>query len=490
MIPLSQQPIQAVSSKWKWIFGSSILTLLLFFFVPTFQLGFLFDDWGELGNARWTAWPPILNNLSPNSPVWRTMYYIWWKSLMSTVGTRPVPYHVVHLIQHSVCTLWVYFLTRYLSRSERTGLAAAFFFSLHKVMAITVAWDSTIIDSFMVLFGIPTFFFYTFAVNATDRFKKLGWYLLCYAFSLLTLKSKLSAVMFPAMLVMFEFFWGGKGFIKNTIKRQWPIWTIYLIFAISSIPSLREPNPGYESQLGLISYWKGLMWYLSSTTLSDNQIHMAVYSSIGLNFVFISALGLAISQFRKKPTLIFGVLWFMISLFPVAILVTHHFDHHLYFPMVGASLFVGAATDWLLSKTEFKPWLTAVTALFLISVYFYRGYPIAKLDVDGLFDAHAKNERTLNGIKTLYPTFPEHTHFYFNGRPPASLMDNGSSLRILWNSISVKASIIPDPEKLKAAVHGDASAPAEDRFDPKTEKRVVLNYQDSGEVTDITKEFE
>lgn len=339
-----------------------VISLLLFtsaLYYPSLFSGFLFDDWEELEHARDFEWFSWIASLSPFSGLWRPMFYLLWAMIFKIAPTNPVPYHVAHLGLHlfSISAVWA--LGRMLLDNRFAALAAAFFFALHKANAGGVMWNSGATDTLAVTFAIPAFCCYLFY---RDTAPKRRWLLLlsCVLYYL-ALKSKLMAITLPILLVLYELCLVSQPFrtkIINIIRLQWPYWVISAVYLWAFLAQGLPAEGAYEPVFSIGHFLESANWYLSRILFDVDPSRQTLLS------VFLGA-ALILAIVLRNRQMVFGWLWFLISLGPVAPLAAHRSETHLYLPIIGFCIYTAALLAWFRIRVRPVGSLAIITTLGL-----------------------------------------------------------------------------------------------------------------------------
>lgn len=418
-----------------YLIGLSLIFLVtIVIYYPSLFVGFMFDDWGDLGNAYKMNLISWWKEFSPLSPIWRSMAYMTWFLEAELFGFEPLYYHIAHLILHGINIFLVSYLTLKLTRNYWSALGAALFFAMAKALVTPVVWCSAAIDQKLVLFGIPSLLLYIKSRNQEGSFYRKKWiYLLgSYVLFYLTLKSKLLAVAFPAAYVLYDLFYKTPKnkkefyrFVVELVKHNLVIWVLLILFAVGNFAMPAEGE--YGVTLSPINYLQSFRWYFSNAVFNILQDGVAVFM-----LVTLCLLG---AVFLKSRAAIFGFCWFAITIIPVAILKTHHFEHHLYLPIVGlAIMFSDLIVTGLNRFIKSKKVLIAIS--FLLCVFYIRTNQLMIDDfIKSAQQGWLRTSQTLMDLKTIGSNLSKkETNFIVYPRPASSLFDFDFTLRIVFGT--------------------------------------------------------
>ena len=145
-------------------------------------------------------------------------------------------WHLDNVILHLLCTFLVFFIGRKMGLNIWAALLFAGLFGVHPMRVESVAWVTERKD---VLFG----FFYLVAMlyylkYITEQKKKLYMAIIAVSF-VLSLFSKIQAVIFPISMILLDYYFDGKLDFKKMLKK-WPFFIGSLLIGLKNIQSLSE----------------------------------------------------------------------------------------------------------------------------------------------------------------------------------------------------------------------------------------------------------
>lgn len=433
-ISQSRQGLSAILNKIKvnraicfgWLFLIYIVSRLYY---PTLFTGFMHDDWGDLGNSGGNIWDH-LKTLSPFLNNWRSMAGITWALEHYFFGNEPLYYHITHLCMHLLNTFFVFLLARKLFGHTWAAFFGAFFFSVSKALITPVAWNSAAIDQKLVLFFVPSLLFYIHYQTS----QKKSWMILVlsYIFFYLGLKSKLMGVTFPAIYLVYELVFRTRNemtakpgtYFWQVAKINLPFWILLFCYSLAHYAMPREGE--YGVSLEFFHYWRSVGWYLNHATGNILQ------SSENIGLMAFVICGLAVLWRSRLIT--FGILWFLITIFPVAILLTHHFEHHLYLPMVGFGLVLSGILDKIF-RSKLKKVRVIGPPLFAVLLYFYMQSGRHYFDefAEFMVPQWARSQKAMSDMREAFPDLPAgKTTFVVYPRPGAAIFNFDYTLQMIF----------------------------------------------------------
>ncbi|MBI4912071.1 MAG: tetratricopeptide repeat protein [Acidobacteria bacterium] len=284
---------------------------------------------------------------------------------VSLFGSNPAGHHLVNLGLHLLNTALLLLLLRRITGNFWPSAAVAALFALHPLHVESVAWVSERKDVLSMLFWLLATGSYVRYVRRPS-WRSYGLLLLLFALGLL---SKTMLVTLPLTLLLLDFWPLGRMGNeaqpwRERLRLGWkllpeklPLLLLALIAGSATLWAQRIIGAMSTSQeLGLRdrfmnvlrAYWKYLELTVWPNDLSPFYPHPG--SSIpwwvgGLCATFLAGMtALAVQQARRRPFMLVGWLWYLVTLLPVSGLVQvgaqAHADRYTYVPLVGIFLMV------------------------------------------------------------------------------------------------------------------------------------------------------
>jgi protein O-mannosyl-transferase len=200
---------------WPLLFVMVALTLLAY--KPVWHAGFIWDDDDHLtANPAMTA-PDGLRKIWSSLAVSRyyplTLTTFWLEHRLW--GLKPMPYHVVNVVVHSVNGVLLFLLLR--RWRMRAAWLAAMAWMLHPVNVESVAWITELKNTQSGLF----FFLAVLCFLRSGWGKGGGWYTAAVVCGLAAMLSKPSTVVLPVVLLLCEW-WERGGWRRADVWRVAP----------------------------------------------------------------------------------------------------------------------------------------------------------------------------------------------------------------------------------------------------------------------------
>lgn len=371
----------------KRLFGNRYLSIALLFSVaflvysPTLFNGFVFDDNMQVLGNRWItdiryigdiflySAGAFVDSSHPGSNFYRPVMHLVYTAVYHVFGLNPIGFHLVNITLHALNSVMVFILASFLlsdggaKTSVSKGnylppLLAGLLFALHPVNTEAVSWVAAVPELTFTFFYILAFYLHASSGAGLSSPR----YVLSVIFYFSALFCKETAIVLPAMLLVYDY--SKKG--TRAIKR----WFVYLPYlaAASGYLLLRRHAVGglsHHRVLNLTDYeWvinipPTLAKYVYKLVLPINlnamyELHPArsiatPKAALAAVFVLILASVFAV-LLKRRDTVLITLSWIFIPLLPVLYLpaLTQGFaDRYMYLSTAG----FGVLAAWGLKKT-------------------------------------------------------------------------------------------------------------------------------------------
>lgn len=383
-------------------FLHKILPILILFLAAfavygnTLNNTFLWDDEGAiLTNKYIHEWGYFLNFFSEGMFAGSGSLSYYWRPVVLSIFSIEwhifhewvVGYHIVNILLHTIDAILIFYLFRLIFYREMLAFAAALFFAIHPLQTEAVTYISGISDplvTFFILFGTVTY------IKAKEGSVHERLFLLATLLSFIfALMSKESAIMMPGILFLSDLFtrrnlapsWYN---IKTSLEKLYPLFLVLALYIISRLTILNFVKDLPTSPLSIPLYERTLTFFHAFSIyirllFAPFHLHMewalpvektifSVPVLIGIFFVVIF-LTLIITQYKKRPEVSFGLMWFLIALSPsmnIFIPTTALLSEHwLYISLPGFFLAFFALTEEFFRSVFLR---TLLPALFIVWV--------------------------------------------------------------------------------------------------------------------------
>jgi tetratricopeptide (TPR) repeat protein len=351
-----------------------VLLLAVAVYATALPNGFVYDDWDLILNNAWLRSGPFLDVVRLGyweSSRGGSFYYRPVVSLTYWIdhrlwGERPFGYHLTNLLLHGGASLLLLALARRWLPSPRAALAAAAIFAVLPVHTQSVAWIAGRTDL------LATFFFLAALLMAQRAVESRSASLHAASFGALALAllSKEMAASYPAALALHASFTGARGDPANGerrgfgwISRRWgpaiagasaivAAWLgLRLLIVGRAVGYTDDPHAWWTRASGtasrLLAVPSIVSFYLARVVVpwklgfesGLHPVHAPGLSQLAPPIAVLLIGGAAVAVLgRREPAILFGALWFLTTLLPVANvfpIFESAMEHFVYLPSAG-----------------------------------------------------------------------------------------------------------------------------------------------------------
>jgi hypothetical protein len=368
--------------------GAALFAVLILLFLianrGAYQGYFEGDD---LDNLAWTQQVQPLDMARDLIPPWyfanhfRPLGYLYFAVMGQIAGLR-FPWYVALLHAFHLLNLWI--LWRLLKRFKvgtLAALAGTLFFAFHMAVFDAYWKPMYIFDVLCALFCLLSLLSYTHRK-----------WILSFVCFWLAFKAKELAVMLPAVLALYEYWFGDKRW-----KRLIPFFAVSLFFGLQALLA----NPGVETDYALSFSPRSL---LKTTSFYASELFLLPY----LGFVV-----LALPFIVRDRRVHFGLACLGLLLLPMLGLPGRLYGAYLYAPLVGASIALAA-----LAAGGKRHRTAALLALFF-AVWIPFNYSQLRANRRATLTAANDNHTYVSTLAELPQTLPDARAFVYDGAPSA-----------------------------------------------------------------------
>ena len=334
-------------------------------------------------NGYVTSNPHVAGGITGENVIWAftsldevtgNWHPITWLSHMADVqfyGMNPRGHHLTSVVIHAISSLLLLlFLFRCTGSLWQSSFVAALF-ALHPLHVESVAWVAERKDVLSAFFWLLTLLFYAEYVAK----RKPALYLLSLFSFVLGLMAKPMLVTLPIVMLLMDF-WplqryrhGGEelgecrvsGRITACIKEKIPFFIFSFLSAVitiyaqnkgGAIKSLDVIPIGLRTENALLAYIKYIaktLWPRNLAVLYPLSPSIPLWQAIGSLLVLLFFSAAVIRARHRRPYLVAGWFWFLVTLVPVIGLIQvgcqSMADRYTYIPVIGLFIIVawGAA---------------------------------------------------------------------------------------------------------------------------------------------------
>jgi tetratricopeptide (TPR) repeat protein len=328
---------------------------------------------------------------------WHPLTWLSHQLDVQLYGLNPRGHHLANVAYHAGSAVLLFlFLFRFTGALWRSAFVASMF-AVHPLHVESVAWVAERKDVLSAFWGFLALFFYSeYAIS-----KKAGIYLLAFASFIVGLMAKPMLVTLPLLMLVLDY-WPLKRFDFVSVEFYSPYWPRFKSLVL---PLLREKIPFFvctclSAAITIIAQNKGGampgMADMSVRIRIENSVvaygkyifqmlyphDLAVLYPMPSSFSYLQisaslfALALITSgtlYFRqRRPYLISGWLWFLVTLLPVIGLVKAGSqamaDRYTYIPLTGLFIMIAWGVPEVTRKHRYQKYVFGLLAGLVIGV--------------------------------------------------------------------------------------------------------------------------
>ncbi len=278
----------------------------------------------------------------------------WWSHMLDVqlFGFNPAGPHLVNVALHAANSVLLFLLLCRLTGAHWRATVVAALFALHPLHVESVAWVAERKDMLSTMFWMLTLFCYARYAGL----RTIGSYLLTLAAFILGLMAKPMLVSLPLVMLLLDYWPLGR---VEAWRRDW--WRLLLekmpfllLAALSCLVTFFAQQSG-ESVTSLENsplvgrianalasyaiYLGKMLWPAKLAVFYPYDYDLPLWPSILAALLLIAVSILAFRQHRKRPYLLVGWLWYLITLLPVIGIVQVGLqamaDRYTYIPLTG-----------------------------------------------------------------------------------------------------------------------------------------------------------
>jgi protein O-mannosyl-transferase len=304
-------------------------------------------------------------------------------------GKNPAGHHATSIFWHSLNGVMAFLALRKLTGAFWPSALAAAIFAWHPLRVESVAWIAERKDVLSLFFGLLTLWAYAaFAQRWRDsEFGAWRYYLLTLAALAIGLMCKPTLVTIPFLLLLLDL-WPlerltlkTRPFARTAARLILEKVPMVLLAIASSIVTFRVQKAGgavietislksrlANSIVSVVEYLKNFFWPLHLSMGYPNPDHLPAATVAGAIALLAIVTILGLWQWRTRPWIVVGWLWFLGTLVPMIGIVKVGLqgmaDRYTYFPMLGIEI----AIIWTIAGWSINRMVSFVaTALVLIA---------------------------------------------------------------------------------------------------------------------------
>jgi len=326
-LPLNKKGFLNIESHYNWwILGVIIFTIILY--KNILNAGFIYysDDLYILNND-------LIKDFSVAGIKKIFVSYFYHGYIPITLLTYAIEYHfwgdtpylylITSLFFHLINTYLVFRFIHKLTKNPLTGILAALFFAIHPMHVESVLWIAERKDLLFVMFYLIGAIYY---ISYLKNNLKIKYFIIVCVFLLLSMLSKPSALTFPALLALIDYYYNRKFDFRAISEKVFQfvlIGSLGLIYYINFPRHVSDLSFTFIDRIFMGGY--SFLFYFTKAFAPFNLSLMRPYPPTPLPTIYyiytiisvLIVIALLIYIIRKLKTskiLIFGLMFFLIHI--------------------------------------------------------------------------------------------------------------------------------------------------------------------------------
>lgn len=318
-------------------------------------------------------------------PWYRPMLLLSYAVDYSLWGLNPIGYHVVNILLHIFSAVLLFFIVLKLFKKTSIAFLSGFIFLIHPVQTEAVSYVSGRADLLLVFFLLISFFSFLYLTDTSNTKNKAKFLFISLTTFILAMLSKETAVIFPALLVLYCLALKHEGYkiSKSELLLLAPYAVLATVYQILRITILNFNNTyssfGQDLAYRILMffktlplYWQKLVWPINLRYHYETQLpikHLDPQVIISILIIILLVILLKFYRVHRK-LLLFGFGWFFISMGPASgILIPINFiigERWLYLSAIGLFIVIAVLIVKLLDYlSQYKTWKTIIILLLI-----------------------------------------------------------------------------------------------------------------------------
>ncbi len=375
------------SSTRSFLTAFSICIVTLVVFIPALQCDF--TNWDDnflitknplIKDFSITGIGKIFSSFSLNHyhPFVLLTYAIEYKLF----GLSPFHFHLSNVILHALNVLLVYFLAKLIIGNKISAIIVALLFAIHPLRVESVVWIAErkdVLSTFFIFLSLISYIYYR---TTNNNFQVV----FAFVFFISALLSKAMAITTPLLFILYDYYKEGK-LEKNKVYQLIPFFSFSFLFGVIAV--IAQYSTGFSANDPTFNFLKSfflpthsLVFYLVKFLYPFNLSPVYPYPEIvGANYsmlFWLSPLIVALIVYlvyrfgRQNRLLIFGFLFYLISMLPVIQFIPVGrmiaADRFSYLPLFGIMLIISQIIPLLINTFNKKYFLKILLFVNLVGI--------------------------------------------------------------------------------------------------------------------------
>ncbi len=431
-----------------------VIGFLVFGFNLNNQLFWDDDDWiiqnpfvHDFQHIKEIFTENILSGFGLNSNYYRPLLLVSFAFNWVLHGANSFGYHLVSNFFHIGSAILIFLLLttrRFVVFGQRAAFLAALFWLIHPLNTEAVTYISGRGDPMSVFFMLLALWLYVIAQGISRKFWLLSGSILSMVLAVL---SRETAILFPALLMIFLLFFEYKDRVWTALKKSFiasiPFWIVSIVYFLLRLTVLNFNNTLnfyskaniYTENLSyrlftfghvLVEYFKLILVPLNLHMERDLPIKTSLFQwPVWLAVIIVTVILFVWYVLYKKSEAGkidpihhrvwgFSWTWFFVGLAPVSGIIPINaimYEHWLYLPLVGVAILFGFYLSKLLSVLKSKRFLYSLVIAVIVAYASFLSILTIKRNIvwgnpvgfyEDILRYNPETVRVINNLANLY----------------------------------------------------------------------------------------
>jgi tetratricopeptide (TPR) repeat protein len=327
---------------------------------------------------------------------WQPLTWISYMADWELFRLSPAGYHLTNLLLHGASTILLWLALRRMTGAPAASAFVAALFALHPLHVESAVWIAERKGLLSGLFWTLSLLAYSWYVERPSAWRMLS-VIVCFGLGLM---SKSIVVTLPCLLLLLDYWplgriagvgWTGalarplpKRSLPRLLLEKAPLLGLAALSsiltvlaqrrmgAVNSLEMLPIPMRVQQAVVCFAEYVRKMFWPMDLAVFYPNPYQWSIWL-VGASALLLGVItALAVREFRPKPYLIVGWLWFLGVLFPVSGLFQAGeqamADRYTYLALTGLSVMVVWAAIDFCREAKVNAWVPRSAAVATLAI--------------------------------------------------------------------------------------------------------------------------
>lgn len=385
-----------------------LLSALLIPLLPSWNLGFVSDDYGHLVEA---ARLPIT---SSTDALHRPLRNILFRLASAVFGLNPAPYHFVMIALDLILVALLYRFVLLLNDGRYAAFVAAAIFGFFPRSHQSLFWVAAAQDTVVGICAL-------IACSAFLRYRRTGRWATCIlalvSFSIALGFKETATAILPLLILLDATF--GRQKSGSEVNHRWKAFLpflivtgLYLTWVLGDGAAQRyygAQNFSQAVKLAAKFVLNMLVPFSSPVEVREVLGHIVPAIVVSLEVLIIAVASIALVRPRE---LSFAIGWIVIAMGPTPVF-GFYTDRYILLPFAGLAVLLGFIAEAVVARAGTKKLAVEAAVVGFVCLYLFASIPCLFRYQASWREAAREVRATVNETRRLHPNVPNGSIFYF-----------------------------------------------------------------------------